>query len=145
MTDPELEAIRAMLRACVESQGLKEVAGQVGMSPSGLRQFLGGTNAAPHTRLKVRAWYRRYVLGDRRPRREVLVEELLADQPSNLRAGLRRGILALLSDDGGAARGAAFPGAVPAQPIVYLDFRTCAQPLPPTAEREARAWDEAGG
>ena len=136
MSDPDLEAIRAMLRECVGSQGLRRVAGQVGMSPSGLRQFMGGTNAALPTRDKVRAWCRRQVQGDRRTRREVLVDELLADSPAPLRAALRRTILALLADgEAGASRPAGLSGdAAPLQPIVYLDFRTC--PLPPGTSRE---------
>jgi hypothetical protein len=123
MSDPELEAIRAMLRECVASQGLGQVAGQVGMSSSGLRQFLGGTNAGLPTRRKVRAWCRRYVQGDPRTREEVLVDELLAEKPASRRAHLRRRLLQVLADD--EAPDAPARGAVPVQPIVYLDFRTC--------------------
>lgn len=120
MSDPELEANRAMVRAGVASLGLGRVAEQVGMSPSGLRQYMGGTNPLLATREKVRAWCRRHVQGDRRTRREVLVDELVADQPPSQRAALRRTILSLLVDD--EAAGAPRPKAGSIQ--VRVEFRT---------------------
>jgi hypothetical protein len=132
MSDPNVEAARAMLRVRVASQGLRNVAREVGMSDNGLRQFLGGTRPVLPTRRKVLAWRRRYVEGDLRTDEEVLVDELLAARPAARRPALRRRLLALLADDDGpgdAPPGDADPrGCVVLQPVFHLDFRTCAHP-----------------
>lgn len=128
MSDPDLEAVRAMLRERVGNQGLKLVAGEVEMSASGLRQFLGGTRPVRATRRKVLAWRRRYVDGDPRTEDEVLVDELLAARPKALRPELRRRMLALLADGNG-LQDVALPdgrGCVILQPVFHLDLRTCA-------------------
>ncbi|HEX2206555.1 MAG TPA: hypothetical protein VHG93_02675, partial [Longimicrobium sp.] len=97
MDDTELNAIRAMLRECVASQGLGRVADQVGMSSSGLRQFLGGSNSVESTRSKVQAWSRRHLRGDGRTRQEVLLDDLLETVPAAARPALRREFARLLS------------------------------------------------
>lgn len=128
MSDPDLEAVRALLRERVGNQGLALVAGEVEMSASGLRQFLGGTRPVRATRRKVLAWRRRYVDGDPRTEDEVLVDELLAARPRALRPELRRRMLALLADANG-LEDVPLPGAgrgcVVLQPVFHLDLRTC--------------------
>ena len=130
MSDPDLEVVRAMLRERVGNQGLKLIAGQVEMSTSGLRQFLGGTRPIRATRRKVLAWRRRYVDGDLRTEDEVLVDELLAARPGALRPELRRRMLALLADGNGLKdvppSGPDGRGCVILQPVFHLDLRTCA-------------------
>jgi hypothetical protein len=125
MSDPDLEAARALLRVRVASQGLRQVAREVGMSDNGLRQFLGGTRPILPTRRKVLAWRRR-------TQDEALVDELLAGRPASRRGELRRRLLALLADDDGpedARRADADPrGCVILQPVVHLDFRACLRP-----------------
>jgi hypothetical protein len=60
-TLPELEQYRHILRDEVEHSTLRLVASRVGMSPTGLQNFLDGTKPYGKTREKVRAWfYREY-------------------------------------------------------------------------------------
>jgi hypothetical protein len=55
----ELERIRTALRSAIERLTLRAVAVQVGMSPTGLHQFVAGASPYGKTRQKVRAWYYR--------------------------------------------------------------------------------------
>jgi hypothetical protein len=58
-TTAELERIRTALRSAIEQLTLRAVAFQVGMSPTGLHQFVAGASPYGKTRQKVRAWYYR--------------------------------------------------------------------------------------
>lgn len=55
----ELARIRNALRSAIERLTLRAVALQVGMSPTGLQQFVAGSSPYGKTRQKVRAWYYR--------------------------------------------------------------------------------------
>ncbi len=128
MREPDLEGIRAMLRECVANQGLGRIAEQVGMSSSGLRQFLGGSNSGLHTQRKVQAWSQRHAQGDARTRQEVLLDQLMETVPAAVRPGLRREFASRLSAAAGAGSAASphaeVPDAPARPPIVYIDLRT---------------------
>jgi hypothetical protein len=55
----ELDRIRKALRSAIERKTLRAVALQVGMSPTGLQQFVAGASPYGKTREKVRAWFYR--------------------------------------------------------------------------------------
>src|SRR4051812_39524691 len=58
--EAELDRIRETLRICIDRSTLRAVAVQVGMSPTGLQEFVrGGAKAYGPTREKVRAWFYR--------------------------------------------------------------------------------------
>lgn len=51
--------IRDGLRFAIERTSLRRVAAQVGMSPTGLQEFVAGAKPYGKTREKVRAWFYR--------------------------------------------------------------------------------------
>lgn len=51
------ERFRAALRQAIARSTLRAVAREVGMSPSGLQNFLDGTNPYGKTRERLRMWY----------------------------------------------------------------------------------------
>lgn len=51
--------IREALRFAIQRASLRRVAAQVGMSPTGLQQFVDGAKPYGKTREKVRAWFYR--------------------------------------------------------------------------------------
>lgn len=55
----EFEHIRNALRFAIERKSLRAVAAQVGMSPTGLQEFVDGANPYGKTRAKVRTWFYR--------------------------------------------------------------------------------------
>jgi hypothetical protein len=55
----EFDRIREALRSAIERKTLRAVALQVGMSPTGLQQFVAGASPYGKTREKVRAWFYR--------------------------------------------------------------------------------------
>lgn len=61
MTPPSgrapIEAIRAAAEAAVEATSLRSVAAQIGLSPTGLRNFLQGRSPYSATVRKLNAWY----------------------------------------------------------------------------------------
>lgn len=61
---PPLEAIRVAAAAAVEADSLRSVARQVGMSATGLRNFIRGERRPyPGTLKKLNAWYVRHNTG----------------------------------------------------------------------------------
>jgi hypothetical protein len=52
-----LARLREALSSRVEQRSLRRVAREVGMSPSGLQKFLGGTRPYSGTRRKLERWY----------------------------------------------------------------------------------------
>lgn len=52
-----VETLRAAARTAAEGTSLREAARRIGMSPSGLRTFLAGTDPYGPTLTKLRAWY----------------------------------------------------------------------------------------
>jgi hypothetical protein len=58
-TDRDLDRIRDALRAAIERSTLRAVALRVGMSPTGLQEFVAGTRPYGKTREKVRSWFYR--------------------------------------------------------------------------------------
>jgi hypothetical protein len=127
MSEPDVEGIREMMRECLAHERLGRLADQVGMSSSGLRQFLGGSNAGLDTLRKVQAWSRRRAQGDGRSHQEVLLDQLMETVPAAVRPTLRREFATRLSAAG--ADSAAAPSikaqdAAPRPPIVYIDLRS---------------------
>jgi hypothetical protein len=55
----ELARIREALGIAIERKTLRFVASQVGMSPTGLQQFLAGSKPYGKTKERVRAWFYR--------------------------------------------------------------------------------------
>jgi len=88
----DLEAIRAALRESIRTRGLRPVAREVGMSPSGLMRSLAGTRPYGPTRLKLSEWYCRDDAGDRRTARDVLIDQLVERLPLRLRNQARQKI-----------------------------------------------------
>lgn len=54
---PPLERMREALAARVEATSLRQVARDVGMSPTGLQKVLGGADSYSRTRRKLERWY----------------------------------------------------------------------------------------
>lgn len=52
-----LERMREALAARVEATSLRQVAREVGMSPTGLQKVLGGADSYSRTRRKLERWY----------------------------------------------------------------------------------------
>lgn len=67
------------------SSSLREVARQVGMSATGLRKTLDGTNAYAPTLRKLRAWYEARGAGRRHNQKIAALDLLLADVPQGKR------------------------------------------------------------
>lgn len=61
-TGAPLEAIRVAADEAVRADSLRSVARAVGMSPTGLRNFLDGRSPYSATLRKLTAWYVRYEL-----------------------------------------------------------------------------------
>jgi hypothetical protein len=55
----EFDRIREMLGIAIERKTLRFVASQVGMSPTGLQQFVAGSKPYGKTKERVRAWFYR--------------------------------------------------------------------------------------
>jgi hypothetical protein len=60
-TPGEVERMRATLREAVGARTLRAVAQEVGMSPSGLSNFIAGTQPYGKTLHRFRAWFEREV------------------------------------------------------------------------------------
>lgn len=54
---PPLERMREALAARVEATSLRQVAREVGMSPTGLQKVLDGADSYSRTRRKLERWY----------------------------------------------------------------------------------------
>ena len=92
----EFGGILDALRARVAVMGLRAVAREVGMSPSGLRKVLDGGGPFGPTREKLRTWHQRHLAGDYRTAQDVAMETLLRDVPRDHRARVEEQIRALL-------------------------------------------------
>ncbi|MBB4635923.1 helix-turn-helix domain-containing protein [Longimicrobium terrae] len=57
MTHVPLQQIRAAANAAQEQTSLREAAREVGMSPTGLSNFLRGARPSPGTLRKLQSWY----------------------------------------------------------------------------------------
>lgn len=55
--DAAIERLREAVRAMVENTSLRQVARQIGMSPSGLKKFLEGATPYSPTRRRLHRWY----------------------------------------------------------------------------------------
>jgi hypothetical protein len=89
--DPgELERYRLALEAAIARTSLRTVAAAIGMSPTGLSEFIAGTRPYARTVERVRRWYQRYAGLD-----AVQSEEIAAD--------LRRIVGTLPDPDNGVA------------------------------------------
>lgn len=58
-TQQQITTIRDLVRRRVEETGLRNVARQIGMSPSGLSKFLEGTAPYQKSIRRLHAWHRR--------------------------------------------------------------------------------------
>jgi len=59
MGEAEFDPIREALRIAIERKTLRFVAVQVGMSPTGLQQFVAGARPYGKTKERTRAWFYR--------------------------------------------------------------------------------------
>lgn len=89
--DDGFDDIREALRFAIERASLRRVAAQVGMSPTGLQEFVDGTKPYGKTRAKVRAWFYR----------EMASSNLAADDAAG---ALRRMVCTLPEPDRGVGR-----------------------------------------
>ncbi len=101
--DRGLDRIRADLDERIAWSGLRSVAREVGMSPSGLQKVLAGSQPYRQTLVKLRAWHERHVAGDSRTAEDLALETLLMRVPEARRDQARRQIRAIL--DGGGTGG----------------------------------------
>lgn len=62
-----LELLRTAVRARIESMSLRHVAGEVGMSPTGLSGFLHGRPPRRQTHHRLTAWYVRTQAAEAEP------------------------------------------------------------------------------
>ncbi|HEX2203403.1 MAG TPA: hypothetical protein VHG91_08895 [Longimicrobium sp.] len=60
-----LDALRHAAAEAEQASSLRAVAREIGMSPTGLRNFLDGQTPYPSTRRKLNLWYARYRLSRR--------------------------------------------------------------------------------
>ena len=87
----EFDHIRNALRFVIERTSLRRVASQIGMSPTGLHQFVDGAKPYGKTRAKVRTWFYR----------ETGLNNLAADDAAGV---LRRLVCTLPEPDRGVRR-----------------------------------------
>lgn len=87
----EFDHIRNALRLAIERTSLRGVAAQVGMSPTGLQEFVDGSSPYGKTRAKVRTWFYR----------ETGLNNLTADDAAGV---LRRLVCTLPEPDRGVRR-----------------------------------------
>jgi hypothetical protein len=89
--DPEgLEHYRTALEAAITRSSLRAVAAAVGMSPTGLSQFIEGTQPYGKTLERVRRWFRQHAGLD-------------LERPEQIAAELRRIVATLPNPDHGVA------------------------------------------
>src|SRR5881628_1948936 len=101
--------LRESVSAAVEASSLREVARDIGMSPSGLRKFLTGSQAYSATRRKLERWY---VQRDAAPHAGALtgdaalrvVEVLVQELPPSRHLSTSERVLAALEEVYDAAR-----------------------------------------
>ncbi|HET6229143.1 MAG TPA: hypothetical protein VFE05_03630 [Longimicrobiaceae bacterium] len=102
-------ALRESVRTAVQAASLREVARDVGMSPSGLRKFLAGSSAYSATRRKLERWYVRRdatlqtdgLTGDSALR---VVEVLVQELPPSRHLSATARVVSTLEEVYGAAR-----------------------------------------
>jgi len=54
------DEIRTAIQAHIDRTSLRQVAREIGMSPSGLDKFVAGSKPYPKTLRKLKGWYRRH-------------------------------------------------------------------------------------
>jgi hypothetical protein len=89
-----IDLVRARVEAAVRDRGLRTVGDEIGMSFTGIRKFVAGTNPHPTTLRKLEAWVlREGPAGDGDAEAEVLARAawafLLAGLPEEVRRELR--------------------------------------------------------
>ena len=91
--DPRNASIRHMREvaaARVENTSLRKVAGEIGMSPTGLRKFLDGTAPYSPTIRRLRNWYVRYAADEAGSVEQVDASAALSVLMHDLRPDSRR-------------------------------------------------------
>ncbi len=109
MDTPEQAELRAALARAIETQGMRPVARQVGLSPMGARNVALGKNLHEATWTKIREWYGREVVQGKQVQLQaapVLLELLLRHVAPALRESVRR---VLVEDVGRVYAQAAMP------------------------------------
>jgi hypothetical protein len=96
MNDVDLSAIRNAIVQRVQKNGLRRIARQVGMSPSGLSKFLHGAAPYEKTRLKMAAWSARLQAGDERSAEDVLIDSLVSTLPKAGQEETREALIRVL-------------------------------------------------
>lgn len=92
----ERERIRAVLRRRVGELGLRPVAREVGMSPTGLRNVLEGTLGHRGTLRKLEAWAKRHEVREPDPAAGQALSALLQPVSDTYRAEARQYLVAAL-------------------------------------------------
>src|SRR4051812_23255204 len=90
MDPEELERYKLALKAAIARSSLRAVAAAVGMSPTGLSEFIEGTRPYARTVERVRRWYQRHAGLD-------------ASRPEEIASELRRIVGTLPDPDTGVA------------------------------------------
>jgi hypothetical protein len=93
----DLDTIRIRLEQEVKKHGLRCIARQVGMSPSGLHKLLNGASPYQKTQRKALLWWERIAAGDARSPQEVLVDELVNTLPGDARETARTRIMRVVA------------------------------------------------
>lgn len=88
-----------MLRDRVAVMGLRFVAREVGMSPTGVRKVLNGSNPYQTTSTKLEQWAARHRAGQYDTARDAALEALLQGMPYSRRDRAREQIAAILRGD----------------------------------------------
>lgn len=94
--EAEITAMREAAARNVDQYGLRRIARQIGMSPSGLKKFLKGAAPYRKTLHKVSEWSARAAVEDTRSPRDVLVDELVETVPEGARDHAREQIVRIL-------------------------------------------------
>ena len=114
-TDPRTATIRHMRESAaahVENTSLRQVAREIGMSPTGLKKFLDGTSPYSPTIRRLRNWYVRHVAIQQSKVETVDASAAIAVLMHDLSADSRRGAALHVLDavgDGYARSGKARP------------------------------------
>lgn len=96
-TGDTVSRVREAVERAVATDGLRPVAREVGMSPSGLQKFLGGGRPYATTWRKLRDWHEKVDPSPPAPAAaDMMLGPLLGDFPPSRRDTLRRELVQLL-------------------------------------------------
>lgn len=100
----ELREIVPALQTRVDAMGLRRVAREVGITPTGLKKILVGSNPYQYTHKKLVEWFTRHCAGQYDTARDTALDVLLQGIPPSERKRVRNQILAILRIENPRAR-----------------------------------------